>query len=179
MGYKNLNLSINLSGRQLSEESMAEDIGDLLRGIDMDCNGVELEITETAVMTDLEAAVETLGKLRQLGFRIALDDFGTGYSSLTYLKKLPMDTVKMDRRFIKNIENDDADKAIIEAVIQMASSLKKHVVAEGIETTSQLEFLRKVGCGFGQGFLFSKPVTAREFEGMMLRVEENMKLVNM
>ena len=179
MGYKNLNLSINLSGRQLSEESMAEDIGDLLRGIDMDCNGVELEITETAVMTDLEAAVETLGKLRQLGFRIALDDFGTGYSSLTYLKKLPMDTVKMDRRFIKNIENDDADKAIIEAVIQMASSLKKHVVAEGIETISQLEFLRKVGCGFGQGFLFSKPVTAREFEGMMLRVEENMKLVNM
>ncbi|MZQ74552.1 MAG: EAL domain-containing protein [Peptoclostridium sp.] len=179
MGYENLKLSINLSGRQLSEESMAEDIGELLKGIDMDCNGVELEITETAVMTDLEAAVETLGKLRELGFRIALDDFGTGYSSLTYLKKLPMDTVKMDRRFIKNIESDDADKAIIEAVIQMANSLKKHVVAEGIETISQLEFLRKVGCGFGQGFLFSKPVTAREFEGMMLRVEENMKLVNM
>ncbi|AHM57121.1 cyclic di-GMP phosphodiesterase Gmr [Peptoclostridium acidaminophilum DSM 3953] len=175
-GYEHLWMSINLSGRQLSEENIAKEIGGILESVGTDSKGVQLEITETAVMTDMEAAVETLGKLRELGFRIALDDFGTGYSSLTYLKKLPIDIVKMDRRFIKNIENDDADEAIIEAVIQMANALSKHVVAEGIETISQLEFLRKIGCGYGQGFLFSKAVPAREFEEMVTRVDENIKL---
>ena len=117
-----------------------------------------MEVTETAIISDIEMAISRLLRLKRYGLKIALDDFGTGYSSLTYLKKMPIDTIKLDRSFVKSIEENDADTYIIKSILYLALDLKYNVVAEGIETVEQYRFLEKNNCESGQGFLMSKPV---------------------
>ena len=125
---------------------------------------LELEITESVLMDQSEAGIRALRDIRGLGVRLVLDDFGTGYSSLSYLKHLPLDTIKIDRTFVAGIE-EPADRSIVEAVISLAHGLGIGVVAEGIESESQADRLREMGCDLGQGYLFSRPVSAeRTFE---------------
>ena len=125
----------------------------------LDAGSLDLEITESVLMDQSETGIRTLRRLRALGVRLVLDDFGTGYSSLSYLKHLPLDTIKIDRSFVAGIE-EQADRSIVEAVVALAHGLGIGVVAEGIETERQAERLLELGCDLGQGYLFSRPVTA-------------------
>ena len=157
-GYNDLELSINLSVKTLSSEIYFRQLETLLSTYKVDYSKIILEITETAYISDIDLTVKKIKRLRNKGLKIALDDFGTGYSSLTYLKKLPIDYVKLDRSFINLIPQNDIDSLIIEKVISLAKGLKFGVIAEGIETNEQLEYLRKFNCDCGQGFLLSKPL---------------------
>jgi EAL domain-containing protein (putative c-di-GMP-specific phosphodiesterase class I) len=135
----------------------------------MDLAALELEITESVVMHNLERAATLLGKLKATGATVALDDFGTGYSSLNYLKRFPIDSLKIDRSFIKDLPLDVEDAAITKAIVVMAHSLGLTVVAEGVETREQAEFLRAHGCDEAQGYYFSKPVPEHEFARLVLK----------
>jgi diguanylate cyclase (GGDEF)-like protein len=157
-GYSNLELSINLSGKTLASETFFSKLESLLTTYMVDYSKIILEITETAYISDIDVVVRKLERLRNKGFKIALDDFGTGYSSLTYLKKLPIDYIKLDKSFINLIPQNNIDSLIIEKIISLASGLKCGVIAEGIETNDQLEYLQKFNCNCGQGFLLSKPL---------------------
>ncbi|OUS37631.1 GGDEF domain-containing protein, partial [Oleispira antarctica] len=120
---------------------------------------LELEITESIIMDDVEAAIKIMATVKSRGIHLAIDDFGTGYSSLAYLKRFPIDVLKVDRSFVMDIPSDKTDMAITSAVIAMAHKLSMRVVAEGIETQEQLDFLRDNGCDDGQGYLLSRPLT--------------------
>jgi diguanylate cyclase (GGDEF)-like protein len=157
-GYSNLELSINLSGKTLASETFFTKLESLLTTYKVDYSKIILEITETAYISDIDVVVRKLERLRNKGFKIALDDFGTGYSSLTYLKKLPIDYIKLDKSFINLIPQNNIDSLIVENIISLANSLKCGVIAEGIETNEQLEYLQKYNCDSGQGFLLSKPL---------------------
>jgi len=128
---------------------------------------LELEVTESSVMHNVERALEVLGALKDMGVRLAIDDFGTGYSSLAQLKRFPIDTLKVDRSFIRELPSDSEDKAIAEAIIAMGKTLSLTVVAEGVETREQQEFLRERACDQMQGFFFSKPVPAADFAELL------------
>ena len=130
-----------------------------LSGAGLAPDRLKLEVTESALMNEPEAAVATLHRLRALGVRIALDDFGTGYSSLSYLRRFPFDKIKIDRAFIRDIAEPDA-AAIVRAVVGLGDRLGMGIVAEGVETVEQLELVRSEGCGEVQGFLFSRPLSA-------------------
>jgi diguanylate cyclase (GGDEF)-like protein/PAS domain S-box-containing protein len=150
-------LSVNLSARQLNEPALVETVRSALAETGFPARRLCLEITESALMSDPPAALPILADLKSLGVRVAIDDFGTGYSSLSYLKRFPVDVLKIDRSFIEGIASDPDDEAIAKAVIALAHSMRLDVVAEGIETTEQLEALHHLGCGRGQGFLFGRP----------------------
>jgi EAL domain-containing protein (putative c-di-GMP-specific phosphodiesterase class I) len=126
-------------------------------------NCLDLELTEHVMMQDAETTLTTLASLRSMGVKLSVDDFGTGYSSLAYLKRLPIDRVKIDRSFIRDITGDPDDRAIASAIIAMGHTLRLKVVAEGVETQSQLAFLRAEGCDEAQGYLFGRPMPAEEF----------------
>ena len=133
---------------------------------------LELEVTESMLMQGVDSqgvdtTLDTLFKLKDMGVRLAIDDFGTGYSSLAYLKRFPLDTLKIDRSFVKDLPRDAEDAAIAKAIIAMAHSLRLAVVAEGVETDQQLAFLRQHGCDLVQGFLFSRPVPGEEFAALL------------
>ena len=160
-------VSVNLSAREFVATELIDDVETILAASGVEPSALELEITESVVMDQSETGVRTLGRLRDLGVRIVLDDFGTGYSSLSYLKHLPLDTIKIDRSFVAGLEAA-ADRSIVDAVIALAHGLGIGVVAEGIETTSQAELLRELGCDLGQGYLFSRPVPAAA-TGRLLR----------
>ena len=157
-GYEHLDLSINLSSKTLMSNLNFHELEDILDENKVDSPHITLEVTETAIISDIEMAISRLLRLKRYGLKIALDDFGTGYSSLTYLKKMPIDTIKLDRSFVKSIEENDADTYIIKSILYLALDLKYNVVAEGIETEEQYRFLEKNNCESGQGFLMSKPV---------------------
>ena len=129
---------------------------------------LELEMTESLLVQNAEENVAVLRKLGQDGVRIAVDDFGTGYSSLSYLRQLPIDTIKIDRSFVRDLETDPEDRAIIQAIIAMAHSLELQVTAEGVETRGQLEALARMGCDEYQGYLFSRPLPAAEIAARFL-----------
>ena len=131
-------------------------------GISPKC--IEIELTESALVDNYKCAKEILTEIHQMGIRIALDDFGTGYASMTYLKEFPFDTVKLDRSFVQGLPDDLEDAAIVKAMIQLAEALKLNVVAEGVETEQQKIFLADHCCDYGQGYLWSKPIPADEFE---------------
>jgi diguanylate cyclase len=136
-------------------------------GLDAHC--LELELTETFLMEDSDSTAAVLQALKDMGLQIALDDFGTGYSSLSFLRRFPIDTVKIDRSFVRDMTTDVDDACIVRAVIGMGESLHLHVVAEGVETRDQLAFLMRHGCPAGQGFHFCRPVVAAEFGEMLGR----------
>ena len=167
-GYAPLRMAVNLSGRQFSQENLIESIEHILGSTGLDPRYLEIEITESVVMRNAKEAIATLNSLKAMGLHIAVDDFGTGYSSLNYLKRFPIDVLKIDRSFICDIPASTDDMAIASTIIAMARSLKLSTVAEGVETDQQLGFLRQHGCATAQGHLFSKPVPAEEFE-MLLR----------
>ncbi|RCW72979.1 putative bifunctional diguanylate cyclase/phosphodiesterase [Pseudorhodoferax soli] len=162
-GLDGLTVAVNLSPRQFSDPDLLTDIVSILHETGLDGRRLELEITESAIMQDAEAGRRLLRSLKSLGVRIAIDDFGTGYSSLSTLKQFPIDTLKIDRSFIADLATDPEDRGLTEAILQMARTLKLHVVAEGVENRVQQAFLRERGCDELQGFLFSKPLPAAEF----------------
>src|SRR5690606_1242817 len=134
---------------------------------------LELELTESQLLDNVESVLHTLNQLRELGVKLAIDDFGTGYSSLSYLKRLPVDYLKIDRTFVRDLTEDGEDAAITRAIIAMAHSLELKVVAEGVEEQQQLDFLKSQGCDEIQGFLISRPVEAVQFASL-LREQEMM-----
>ena len=161
MPAADLTISVNVSGRQLARRA------GLLRAVSLalDESGVEptslvLEVTESALMDDAEAALRVLTELKTLGVQIAIDDFGTGYSSLVYLKRFPVDLIKIDRSFVAGLGRDREDAAIVRSVIDLAHALGIATVAEGIETPRHLAMLQDLGCAYGQGYLWSPPVPA-------------------
>ena len=155
---KSISIAINISPRQFRDPNLVTTVRRNVRETNIDANQVELEITETMLMQDVAAAQETVHRLSELGIRLAIDDFGTGYSSLNYLKRFPINTVKVDKSFIMDLPNNPDDMAITRAVIAMAHQLKMEVVAEGVETREQFEFLSLQKCEYAQGWLFSKAV---------------------
>lgn len=166
-GMQRFPVAVNLSPRQFAEESLLDDIKSALADSGLEASDLELEITEGMVMDDPEQAVNTLRRLKALGIRVAIDDFGTGYSSLAYLKRFPIDSVKVDRSFVADIPQDVDSMAIAQAIIAMAHSLRLKVVAEGVESEAQVSFLRGEGCDEIQGHYFSAARVASEIPGIM------------
>ena len=162
-GFSPIAMSVNLSNRQFGQKDLVDTVVGILKTVDTDPRYLELEITESTIMHDPDKAIAALHKLKGMGIAVSIDDFGTGYSSLNYLRRLPLDCLKIDRSFIMNIITNPDDAAITAAVVAMAHSLKLRVVAEGVETEEQLAFLRGLGCDEAQGYLFSRPVPADEF----------------
>lgn len=151
-------INVNLSARQFRSRDLERSIRQTLRDHRLPGTRLGIELTETALLDDTEAAIDTLRVLAGLGISVSIDDFGVGYSSLSYLKRLPIDVLKIDRSFITDIPHDSDHTAITETIVAMARTLRMSVVAEGVETPSQLDFLRRIDCDCAQGYLFSKPV---------------------
>jgi EAL domain-containing protein (putative c-di-GMP-specific phosphodiesterase class I) len=169
-GISPLRVAVNLSARQFQQPDLAGLVGRTLAQAGLQASCLELEITESLLMNDLESAVTTLRTLKAMGVQFAIDDFGTGYSSLSYLKRLPLDRLKIDRSFVCDITTDPDDAAIAQAVISLAQSMHLRVTAEGVETVSQLEFLRVRQCSEMQGFYCSPPVPAQELTLLLRRL---------
>jgi diguanylate cyclase (GGDEF)-like protein len=159
-GFAVPRIAVNLSVQQLQGDVLARQVAEALRETGLEPGRLELEVTESTIMREPESATATLASLRTLGVKLAIDDFGTGYSSLAYLKRLPLDRLKIDKSFVKDIGHDASDEAISRAVIGLARSLGLETVAEGIERAEQAEFLRREGCDIGQGYLYSRPQPA-------------------
>ncbi|MET0961784.1 MAG: EAL domain-containing protein [Noviherbaspirillum sp.] len=166
-GLPRLRVAVNLSAYQFRQARLPEFIASVLAESGMDAACLELEVTESVVMHNPADAALTLEQLHAQGIHISVDDFGTGYSSLSYLKQFQLDTLKIDRSFVRDISSDADDAAIVKSVIALAHSLRLRVIAEGVETSEQLDFLRLLGCDQYQGYLSSKPLPAAEFEQMM------------
>lgn len=167
-GLRPVRTSVNLSMRQLQDDGLIEDIRSALEEAGLPPDRLELELTESMIMHNTARAVRVLHDIKSLGVKLAIDDFGTGYSSLAQLKRFPIDTLKVDRSFIREIPHDSEDRAITEAIIAMAKTLSLTVVAEGVETLEQKTFLRECACDEMQGFYFSTPVPPEEF-ALLLR----------
>ncbi len=166
-------MAINLSFRQFRHKKLVSDIRRILNETAIDASNLTLEITESMLAQDVGEAVKILNRLSSMGLSIAMDDFGTGYSSLSYLKRFPIDTLKIDRSFVRDIATDTSDAAIVTAIIAMAHSLQMNVIAEGVETEEQIEFLTQKGCNRFQGYYFSKPVLASKIAERLKHVTVN------
>ncbi len=162
-----LRVSVNVSARQLTRPDFTATVREILEETGLPPGRLEIEITESALMSDPARAIATLEELQELGIQIAMDDFGTGYSSLGQLKQLPLQRLKIDKSFVQNVPDDANEVVIVEAILGLARQLKRIVVAEGVETERQLAFLRERGCDEAQGFLIAKPVPAAEFRALL------------
>jgi EAL domain-containing protein (putative c-di-GMP-specific phosphodiesterase class I) len=159
---------VNLSARQFQQSDLVSTVAEVLDQSGIKPWSLELEITESNAMQNAEVTIHTLRELKALGVRISMDDFGTGYSSLNYLKRFPIDTLKLDQSFVREVNTDRRDAAIVSAVISMAHNLDLKVVAEGVETEEQFAFLHQQRCDRIQGFLFSAPMPADELEPYLM-----------
>src|SRR5690606_34259333 len=155
------------SARQFFDENLIEDIAQILKETGMPAELLEMEITEGMVMQDAERAIRILSGIKELGVRLAIDDFGVGYSSLAQIKRFPIDTLKVDSSFIRDIPANPEDRAITEAIIAMGKTLSLTVIAEGVETEAQERFLREHACDQSQGYYFAKPISPDEFVEFM------------
>jgi EAL domain-containing protein (putative c-di-GMP-specific phosphodiesterase class I) len=165
-------MSINVSRRQLASSHLVADIRDAVRLAGVDARNVVIEVTEGALIQDPKQAAAALSELRALGFRIAIDDFGTGYSSLSYLQSFPVDILKIDKCFVDGLESDSARaSALMTSIVGLAHALDLRVVAEGIEFDQQRQCLVDLGCDFGQGFLFSRPLSASRASELVRRTQ--------
>jgi diguanylate cyclase (GGDEF)-like protein len=161
-GLSPVRVSVNMSGRQFKQKTIVKTVSDILDDTGLDPRYLELEITESIVMENVDTAITILNELKKMGLRLSMDDFGTGYSSFSYLKRIPLDIIKIDRSFIKDIHLGHQDRAIITAIIVMAKSLGLEVIAEGVETERQLSFLAASNCREIQGYLLSRPLPTSE-----------------
>jgi diguanylate cyclase (GGDEF)-like protein/PAS domain S-box-containing protein len=157
-----VSIAINVSPLQFRQQDFAEKLGHIISDAGVDPSCLQLEVTESAVMEDLDNAVAILDRIKSLGVKVALDDFGTGYSSLSRLSSLPLDTLKVDQSFVRRIESDQASRAVAEAIVALGRSLKLEVIGEGIESEGALRYLQTLGCNRAQGFWFSRPLPASE-----------------
>ena len=160
-------IAVNVSALQLRRKSFVADVRAALGDVEADGEGVDLELTESLLMTDVDESIRKLRELREMGLHMALDDFGTGYSSLAYLSKLPLDTLKIDRSFVHGMTEHADTTSIISTIISLAQGLRLKVVAEGVETEQQAQLLRRLRCDQVQGFLFSPPVPAEKIETLL------------
>ncbi len=163
-GLATVPISVNLDGKSLQSAGLVERVRNRIAQSRIETSWLEFEVTESGLMTDLEGSARVLRELKRLGVKLAIDDFGTGYSSLTYLKRFPLDILKIDRSFIKDLPHDANDAALTSAIVALGKSLSLELIAEGVETWEQADFLVTLGCHIIQGFLFSKPVPAQDFE---------------
>jgi diguanylate cyclase (GGDEF)-like protein len=174
-------VSVNVSVRQFRQDNLVQTIAQVLRETGLEARYLEVELTESAVMHDADQFIAMLGEINDLGVQIALDDFGTGYSSLSYLKRFPVDRLKVDRSFVQDIATDSDDATIVRAIIALGHNLGLKVVAEGVETLQQLDFLRANHCDELQGYYFGRPLPghqfAREFLHISTRTEPDRDLV--
>ncbi|BAN34936.1 diguanylate cyclase/phosphodiesterase [Sulfuricella denitrificans skB26] len=170
LGLTHLSMSVNLSGRQLKEDNLVERIKQIVREAEADPSALHLELTESMLMDAGTMTIEKLEQICAIGIQLEIDDFGTGYSSMSYLKRYPITTLKVDKSFVRELPENTDDAAITTAIIAMAHSLKMHVMAEGVETDEQAEFLQSNGCRNAQGYLFSRPVPAEQI-GKLLEQE--------
>ena len=164
-----LKISVNLSGRQLAHPNLVADVKQIITDTHINPSQVELEITESVLMDDVEVSEDALGQLKKLGVKLAVDDFGTGYSSLSYLRRFPVDVLKVDRSFVDGLGEDPSDSAIVTAIITLAHTLGLSAVGEGVETQTQLDELRHLGCDMAQGFLMARPGTGHDVEELLAR----------
>nr|WP_242040621.1 bifunctional diguanylate cyclase/phosphodiesterase [Coleofasciculus sp. FACHB-1120] len=166
-GFPPIRISVNLSARQFEQPNLVEVVSQTLQETGLEASYLELEVTESLLMGDVQRSVNTLEQLRDLGILLALDDFGTGYSSLNYLKRFPVTMLKIDRSFVQDVTSNPDSAAVTDAIIALAKSLRLNITAEGIETQEQLDYLQRRGCEEGQGFYFSRPVPADAIAQML------------
>jgi diguanylate cyclase (GGDEF)-like protein/PAS domain S-box-containing protein len=162
-GLEPMRLSVNFSARQFQQSTFVPTVAEILNETGLEPEWLELELTEGSIMKNPEEAIEKLLELRMMGIKIAIDDFGTGYSSLSYLKRFPIDTLKIDKSFVRDVCTDPDDASIVRAIITLGHALDLMVIAEGVETQDQLDYLNSLGCDVVQGFLFSKALSTRDF----------------
>ena len=167
VGFPNLRLAVNLSAHQFHRSHLVRSIMQILKASELDPKYLELEVTESAAMDDVGAAIETLKELSNAGMQIAMDDFGTGYSSLSVLKHFPLDTIKIDRSFVMDLVESPSDAAIAATIIALAKGLNFKVLAEGIETPEQVDVLSDMGCDYAQGYWFSRPLSVQAIDEML------------
>jgi len=167
-GLTPMRLSVNFSARQFQQPTFISDVAQILNDTNLDPRWLELELTESSIMKDPEEAIEKLHELKLMGIKVAIDDFGTGYSSLNYLKRFPIDTLKIDKSFVSDVCKDPHDTAIVRAIIDLGHALDVTVIAEGVETKEQLQYLSALECDVVQGFLFSKALSVKAFEELLV-----------
>ena len=168
-GLQNLTVAVNLSGRQFKESNLIPSIAGILQGTGLAGKYLELELTEGILMNSSQEVISTLQDLKKMGIKLSIDDFGTGYSSLSYLKRFPMDKLKIDQSFVRDISTGGDDSAIVKAIINMGHSLSLRVIAEGVETQEQLDFLTVHGCHEVQGYYYSRPLSAEDLKSFIER----------
>lgn len=156
--YPDITMAVNLSARQFKDRDLVKLVFDVIEETDVNPKNLELEITETIALDDIEYTISTIQELRKIGVRFSLDDFGTGYSSMNYLKRLPVSNLKIDKSFLDSVMEDSCDQKIIQTIISLARNLDLYVIAEGVESFDQENFLKEANCDKAQGFLYSKPV---------------------
>jgi EAL domain-containing protein (putative c-di-GMP-specific phosphodiesterase class I) len=169
-GLPPIAVSVNVSARQFKERNLVTRVASALKESGLDAKYLELEVTESLIMQDVELAVATMRELRGLGVQLSIDDFGTGYSSLSALKSFPVSRLKIDKSFIDGLLADERDRAVASAVISLGKSLNLRVIAEGVEVEAQAALLRNINCDEMQGYLFSKPLPAQGIEELLSRV---------
>lgn len=169
MGYMDISVSVNLSGRQFEEDDLVVMVQNILQETSLSPEYLHIELTENMIIQNSEVTLEKMKQLKELGVKIAIDDFGTGYSSLGYLKNFPIDALKIDRSFIQDVTTNEADAAITDTIITLAQNLHLDVIAEGVETKEQKDFLLSRNCRYIQGYYFSKPIKAEEFNRKYLQ----------
>lgn len=157
-GYNNISMAVNLSARQFKDKGFVQMVYNIIEETGIDPNRLELEITETVALKELEYTIDIINELKTAGVSFSLDDFGTGYSAMSYLKRLPITNLKIDKSFLDSVMEDNRDQKIIQAIITLAKSLNLYVIAEGVERSDQEQFLQESNCNMAQGFLYSKPV---------------------
>ncbi|HEY0665002.1 MAG TPA: EAL domain-containing protein, partial [Gallionella sp.] len=165
-------LAVNVSGQQFRQADFVDKVASVIRAHPIEASRLKLELTESVVLSDVADVVKKMHELKALGVKLSLDDFGTGYSSLSYLKRLPLDQLKIDQSFVRDIASDPNDAVMVQTIIALAKNFRLNVIAEGVETAEQLEFLRVNGCAAYQGHLFSKPVPVEQFEKLLGELPE-------
>jgi len=167
---RNLILSINVSAKQFRQANFVDQVKAALQRHAINPSSLKLELVESLLLENIEETIATMNVLNEIGIRFSLDDFGTGYSSLQYLKRLPLNQLKIDQSFIRDLATDSSDQAIVRTIIAMADSLNLGIIAEGVETEAQQQLLLDKGCTNYQGYLFSKPLPIEQFEALLKQV---------
>jgi predicted signal transduction protein with EAL and GGDEF domain len=162
-----LTMSVNISGRQFAQSDLVAQLGEILRETEVEPTAIKLEITESVTMGDAERTIRVIKELKNLGLRISIDDFGTGFSSLSYLRRFPIDTLKIDRSFVSNLDTNSEKLEIVRTIIALARTLGMDIVGEGTERLEEVSFLKGLGCDFGQGYFFSRPVDHEQARALL------------